>query len=890
MQMQHIYVSLLLGVVIMNTALGSTLANSQVKPTGLLVEHLSNPLGIDNPAPCFSWQIKSPRRGVKQTAYQIQVASDKQLLGIGRPDMWDSGKVDSSDQTAVPYGGKKLASRQAYYWRVRVWDEKGTPSNFSEIASFEMAFLEPTDWTAKWIGLQESMDPAPLFRKEFTLSKGVRKARAYVTGLGYYELRINGTKVGDRVLDPPYTNFHKRVYYSVYDVTRLLKRGPNCVAAIVGKGWWRNGPRLLVQLEVIHNDGSVSTISTDESWRWSLGPILMNSLYNGETYDARKEESGWDQPGFNDSHWQPVCLFEMKDVQLSVQTIQPIKVVQTLRPKAASEPEPGIWVFDFGQNFSGWCRLKVSAPAGTEVTLKHAEILYPDGKVNQENLRTARATDTYITKGKGEEVFEPRFTYHGFRYVQLEGFPGKPTLDTIRGCVVHTALEPRGVFQCSKRLLNQIQNACVWGERTNFHAVPTDCPQRDERQGWMGDAQVSAYAMLYNFNMAPAYSKFLRDIQDAQGEDGSIPDTVPHVWGSNPGDPMWSAAYPVILWLTYLHTGDTTLLERHYDGVRRYVDMLRKEAGEEMIITRNNYGDWIALVETPKDLVSSCAFIWVTDLLVRFAEKLNRRADADLYREVKNKAVDAFNKRFFNVETLNYGNGSQASNAIPLALGIVPPEYKETVLNNIIKDIEARGGHLSTGFVGSPFLMKALTDNGRVDVAYTIATQDDYPSWGYMIKMGATTIWELWHYETGPGMNSHNHPALGFVSGWFYEALAGLEPDSEGSGWAHFSVKPHVVGDLNWAKGRVDTVRGTVESAWKRTANGIVLNVSVPPNSTASVFVPVLGKQRFEITESGKPIWHDGKFVPQDGIQSGNGAGEWVVFEVGSGNYVFELR
>lgn len=874
----------------MTIPLQTATASSAVKAVQLLTEYLSNPLGIDNHAPRFSWQIASDRRGIKQTAYQIQVASDSSLLESGKPDMWDTGKVNSSVQTAVPYHGKPLSSRQVYYWRVKVWDEKGIPGDFSQTASFEMAFLSPGDWKAKWIGLEEGIDAAPLFRKEFELTKPVKRARVYVTGLGYYELRLNGKRVGDRVLDPPYTNFHKRVYYSVYDVTRLLRKGHNCVAAMVGKGWWQKGPRLLVQLEVTHTDGTSSLLVTDESWRWSLGPIIENSLYNGETYDARLEQEGWDKPGFDDSDWKSVALFEMPGVELSAQTIQPIKVVQTLQPKSASEPRPGVWVFDFGQNFSGWCRLKVSAPEGTSVTLKHAEVLYPDGTVNQENLRTARSTDTYIAKGQGEETYEPRFTYHGFRYVQLEGFPGRPTLDTLRGCVVHTAIEPRGEFLCSNKLINQIQNACVWGERTNFHAVPTDCPQRDERQGWMGDAQVSAYAMLYNFNMAPAYSKFLRDIQDAQGKDGSIPDTVPHVWGTNPGDPMWSAAYPVILWLTYLHTGDKTLLEEHYEGVKLYVDSLRKEVGEEYILTRNNYGDWIAIVETPRDLVSTGAFIWVADILAFIAGQLGKSNDAQLYLDVKKKAADAFNRQFFDPATSNYGNGSQSSNAIPLALGIVPEEHKQAVLDNIVKDIQSRGGHLSTGFVGTPFLMKALTENGFADVAYTIATREDYPGWGYMIKMGATTIWELWKYEVGPQMNSHNHPALGFVSGWFYEALAGLTPSAGAPGWERARVKPYVVGDLKWARARVQTVRGLFVSDWKRTQGGIVLSVTVPANANAEVFVPKMGKADCQISEGERTVWRDNTFFPAEGITAGSDEGQWIRFEVGSGDYKFTLR
>ncbi|MCX8053696.1 MAG: glycoside hydrolase family 78 protein [Armatimonadetes bacterium] len=855
----------------------------------LLTEYLTNPLGIDDPNPGFSWRIESDRRGFRQTAYQVQVASSKDLIFIGNPDLWDSGKVVSSDQVSVRYAGYGLASRAICYWRARVWDENDVPTEFSEPAVFEMALLDPKDWVANWITTGDTNSTAPLLRREFELNKPVSRARAYVTGLGYYELWLNGRRVGNRVLDPPYTSFDKRVYYSVYDVTKLLKRGANCVGAMLGRGWWDKEPRLLVQIEVTHNDGSTKIVTTDTNWRWAPSPIIENSIYHGETYDARLEQPGWNKPGFDDSSWSLVTKLDEVSAQLSVQTIQPIKVVQTLKPKSVNEVKPGIWVFDLGQNFSGWCRIKVSGPVGTAITLKHAENLYPDDTVNQENLRSAKATDTYILRGEGTEVYEPKFTYHGFRYVQVEGLPEKPAPDSIQGRVVHTAIEPIGTFSCSNRLINRIQNACVWGERTNFHAVPTDCPQRDERQGWMGDAHISAYAMLYNFNMPPAYTKFLRDIQDAQGEDGRIPDTVPHVWGSEMGDPMWSAAYPIILWRTYLHTGDKSLLKRHYDGVKRYVEMLRREAGDSYIITRNEYGDWIAVVETPKELISTGAFILVTDLLSKMARALDNRDDGDEYETLRAKIAAAFNSNFFDETTSNYGNSSQLSNALPLAAEIVPCEHKERVLANLIKDIEVRQGHLSTGFVGTPILLEALTKSGRADLAYTIVTQKDYPGWGYMIANGATTIWELWNYEVGPGMNSHNHPTLGFVSGWFYEALAGLVPDSDHPGWEHFIVKPHVVGNLKWANGRVETVRGVVESTWRFIPEGFALSVKIPHNATATVFVPTLGKQQFEITESGHIVFSNGNFIKVNGVVGFENDGKWVTFDVGAGSYEFVL-
>ncbi len=732
---------------------------------------------------------------------------------------------------------------------------------------------------------------SPLVRHEFRLDKPIARARAYVTGLGYYELHINGQRVGDRVLDPPFTNFDKRIYYSTYDVTALLRRGDNCVSAILGQGWWRKTPRLLLQLNVTYTDGTTARIVSNGDWRWTPSPILENSIYNGEIYDAREELPGWDRPGFDGSRWGAVEPVTMPATVLSAETIQPIRVVGSITPRRVSNPKPGIYVFDMGQNFSGWCRLKVKGPAGTRVSMRHAELLYPDGTVNQENLRSARATDTYILSGRGEETYEPRFTYHGFRYVQVEGYPGVPALGAVLGREVHTALEPRGSFSCSNELINQVQRASEWTFRCNFHSIPTDCPQRDERQGWMGDAHIAAYMAMYNYNMPPAYSKFVQDIQDAQGEDGRIPDTVPHIWGSDPGDPMWAIAYHVILWEMYRHTGDRSLLARHYDSARHYTEMLRREA-QDFILTRNNYGDWISVVPTPNDLISTGTYYLTVKLTAEMAEALGKRDDAREYFKLSRQIASAFNARFLDPKTARYGNGSQLSNAFPLYLGIVPAQYHQAVLDALARNIlEERKGHLSTGLVGTRFLMEVLTREGRGDVAYTIASQEDYPGWGYMIRNGATTIWELWNLATGRGMNSHSHPWAACVSGWFYEGQAGIRPDPAHPGWERAIIQPNVVGDLKWARGSVQTLRGTVSSKWERQGNGLRLDVTIPANAQATVYVPKLGKAHPRISEDGKTIWQDGVFMAADGgIASARDAGEYVAFEVGAGAYSFELR
>ena len=774
-------------------------------------------------------------------------------------------------------------------------DAKG--DNLARRASVQAAdSIEDAGWSPAQLtdGLtrsaQASVPTAPAFRHEFTLDKPVASARAYVAGLGYCELRINGSKVGDHVLDPSYTTFNRRVLYSTYDVTPLLRPGRNAVAALIGRGWYRSAPCLMLQMNVVFKDGSRKSVTTGPGWMHSDSPILENSLYNGETCDARLEQPGWDKPGFNGTGWTAAELTEWPTQELAPAGIQPIRITDTIRPRTVKEVKDG-WVFDFGQNFSGWCRLKVSGPAGTKVTLRHAEVLFDDGSVDQRNLRSARATDVYILKGQGPEVHEPRFTYHGFRYVQLDGFPGKPDLNTVTGCVVRTDLPAHGTFQCADKLINQIQHNAFWGYRTNFHSIPTDCPQRDERQGWMGDAGMTADMGCYNFDTLAAYTKFLQDIQDAQGEDGSVPDTVPHVWGSNPGDPMWSAAYPIILRDIYRHTGDITLLKKHYPSVKRYVDSLEREAPDG-ILARNNYGDWVGVVDTPKDLISTGSFYLVSDIVAQMAHALGEAADQKHYAGLCTHIADAFNQRFFHPESNSYGNGSQFSNAWPLYLGIVPAEKRKAVTDNLVRDIDSREGHLSTGFLGARALFDVLCDQGRPDIAWTVMTRRDYPGYGYMVEHGATTIWELWTYEAGNGMNSHNHPAFGFISGWFYSHVAGIVPDIQHAGYQVFDVRPYLMPGLPEAGATVDTVRGKVVSHWKRVADGVQMDVTVPANSQARIWVPKNGAASVEISESGTPLWRNGRLAKDavEGITAGQDAGGWVRLQAGSGTYHFRVE
>ncbi len=872
-----------------------------------------NPLGIDRHPPRLSWQLQTTRRGACQTAYHLQSARTLEQLLNDQPDLWDSGWLMGDDPTGVPYGGALLVSRQRVYWRVRVRDERGRTSAWSEPAWFEMGLLLPTDWQARWIAPSTAREPVvgvcrdpvqrppatlcPRLRHEFELPAPVRSARAYATGLGYYELYLNGRKVGDAVLEPSFTRFERRVEYATYDITPLLREGRNAIGALIGQGWWQGPPCLLVQLEIELIDGRRLVVATDESWRWSESPVLENSLYGGEVYDARREQRGWASPHFRmqRGEWRRTrCVRMPRELQLSARMHEPIRVVETLLPVQVSQPSAGVRVYDFGQNFSGWCRLRVQGSRGVRVILRHAELRHPDGTVNPQNLRTAKATDIYILRGGAPEQYEPRFTYHGFRYVQLETDPpdalerGLLTIRGLEGRVVHTDFARRGHFACSNPLLNQIQQNAVWGYRSNFHSIPTDCPQRDERQGWLGDAHMTARMGLFNFEAEQAYRKFLRDIADEQGRDGSIPDTVPFVFGSRPGDPMWSLAYPLILWTLYEHTGDLELLREHYAGVRRYLRALVREAPDG-ILSRCYYGDWVAVEEgTPKPLVATAGYALTARLLMRIAHALGDSREEDHARRVFRRVARAFHQAFFNPALGQYDEGTQASNVLALAGELTPPEHRATVLKGLVNSIRERyGGHLATGFIGTRFLLDTLVQYGQGELAYTVATQRTYPSWGFMIENGATTVWELWRLETGPGMNSHNHPAFGFISGWFYETLAGLRPQA---GWRRFTVRPYILGDLRWVSARVHTPLGQVFCRWERQPSQLNLMLTVPPCACATLYLPTLEFQQPTVIEGDMVLWKEGRLCrSRPTIRGGEHDGHSIRFEIESGAYAFQV-
>ncbi len=904
--MRQIVLYFSLSALLLAGALGQA-SGAGVTVGDLRCEYAPNPLGVDTLHPRLSWTLASSERGERQTAYQVLVASSQEKLSAGVGDLWDTGKVASDQSIQVAYGGKPLTSREQAYWKVRVWDMKGEASPYSGPAQWEMGLLAPSDWKARWIGYPPGWSGHALyFRYHFTLRKEVKQARAYIAGLGYYEFHLNGKKVGDDVLDPGFTAYTERVLYSTYDVGAFLQPGSNAMGVILGNGWY-GSPKLLLQLEVTYADGSKESFDThgefaDENWLVTDGPIVANSIYDGEVYDARLERPGWDMPERGEGgpperihQWVTPMGVDPPGGRLVSQTINPIKVVETRNPVQITEVKPGVFVYDTGQNLAGWAELRVQGQRGDQVTLRFAESLAQDGAVDQENLRKAGATDVYILKGGGEERYEPRFTYHGFRYIQIEGFPGRPKLDNIAVKVIRSSVDPSGQIETSNALIDRIQKMIWWTEASNLYSVPTDCPQRDERMGWLNDLTVRSEESVYNFQMGRFYSKFLNDIGDTQWDDGSITDTAPFRWGERPADPV-DASYLLLGWWLYWHYGDTRVMADHFAGWKAWVDFLQREA-KGGIIDYGVWGDWSPPVgeaingsrgwsavskDTPYSLMSTGFLFYSQQLLANMAQILEKKDDAAKYEALAGKTREVFNKTFWNEKTGGYGANNQAANSLALFMGLVPAERVPRVVDNLVKDVHAHGDHLTTGNICTKYLLEALATHGHADLAYRIAAQQTYPSWGFMLANGATTLWERWELLTEYGMNSHNHPMMGSVSAWFYKYLAGINTDPRAPGFKRFIIHPDPVGDLTWVRSQYASMYGMIRSDWRKEDGAFHLKVTVPVNTTATVYVPASDPS--QVTESGKPA------ASATGVKWVRNEGGAAVFEVGSGDYEFVAK
>lgn len=870
-----------------------TTSNGLMAPYKLTCESLVNPMGLDRLHPRLSWWVADLRANAMQGAYQIHVASASEMLGK-TPDLWDSGKVESDQSTFVPYAGKALASRMLCHWAVRTWDADGNVSPWSTAAVFEMGLLKASDWQATWIGSdiagdEETYPPVPMLRKAFSLKNKPVSARLYITALGLYDCAINGKPVTDDLLRPGWTDYRKRVIYQVYDVTTLLKQGDNAIGTMLGDGWycgkmaWRKNremfygkqPRCLVQLEVAHDDGTRTIINSDNTWKTTTGPILNSDLQMGENYDANLQIPGWDMAGFNDQAWDSVKCFDAPKIDLVGVRSPAVRKTQELT--AITEPieiEKGSYIFDLGQNMVGWIRLQLQGKKGQTVTMRFAEYLNPDGTMYTANLRSAKAMDTYTFADDKPMTWEPRFTFHGFRYVELSGLDTTPSRSAVTGIVIHSDTPKAGAFECSNPMINQLQSNITWGQRGNFLEVPTDCPQRDERLGWTGDAQVFIRTAAFNMDVAAFFNKWLDDVTDSQAPAGTIPSVVPDVISSaasvNIGGPAWSDAAVICPWTIYHCYGDTSMIVERYDMLKRFVDSLHAASHDFIRCDRrfskeHCYGDWLNHdAFTSHDLIGTAFLAYSTDLFARMARVIGKNADAAHYQNLFEKTCQAFCHHFVTPAG-RLANQTQTAYLLALYFDLLPQSQRQAAADWLAADIRQRGTHLSTGFVGSPYINHVLSRFGHMDVAYDLLNQTTFPSWLYPVTQGATTIWERWdsyHHERGfqsVGMNSFNHYAYGAIGAWLYQTVAGIEIDPAKPGYKHILIAPRPGGGLTFAKATFDSVYGPIASAWQIDDAGVfTLDVTIPANTTATVTLPNGDKHE---VGSGNYQWQVGELV-----------------------------
>jgi alpha-L-rhamnosidase len=1067
-------------------------------------EYKTNPLGIGEVWPRLSWVLEATdpnARGLKQTGYEILVAGSKADLAADKGDLWSSGKVASEETIQIPYAGKPLASRQACWWKVRVWSSApigaeaapdpaaiAEPSPWSDAQRFTIGLLDRGDWSAKWIGYDEpesaattkaaddpvvldrlqwtwtdeapdpakdapagdryfarkvtvpegkkvsraelilaaddtfevlvngakagaggdfhratvldlttllhagdnvvaikvhndrgpagligrivfwvegvpgtvgididktwkfakekpddwekptlafdawpaakeflvlggppwgtpqkmvvSLPPPPMLRKPFTSDKPVKRAMLYASALGLYELHLNGEKVGDDLLAPGWTDFRKRVHFMTYDVTPMIKRGDNALAALLGDGWYsgyvggvgRRGffgphPRLLAQLELEYEDGSTQRIVTDESWRAAYGPWREADLLMGASYDARRELLKWDEPGFNDAAWKAPVVTDpavsnggtgappVQKILLQPHPGNPVRAHESLPAKSIAEPSPGVFVFDLGQNMVGWTRLKLTgAERGQKITLRHAEMLNPDGSIYTTSLRSARATDTYIAKGDAAlETWEPKFTFHGFRYVEVRGLKEKPPLDTITGVVVHSDIARTGDFDSSSPLVDQLFHNIIWGQKGNYLEVPTDCPQRDERLGWTGDAQFFVKTAAYNFDVAAFFTKWLTDlIEDSQAADGSFADVAPDVLGGH-GNVAWGDAAVICTYTIYKTYGDTRIIRAHYPALARYVEYLKKTATNN-IRGQGAYGDWLNQGGGAKsEVIGTAYYHYVVKLMAAMAAAIDKNDDAVQWAKLSDDIAKTFARSFINADGSIKDSG-QTGYALAFTMDLIPPDKRAQATQHFVEQIEKHDWHLATGFIGTPRLLPALTLAGKNDVAYRVFLADTFPSWLFQVKLGATTMWERWDGWTpdkgfqDPAMNSFNHYAFGAVGEWMYRTVAGI--DTDGPAFKDITLRPEPNEGLTAASASYDSIRGKISASWKRDETGkLTVNFTIPPNTTATAYVPA--KDSANITESNEIA------AKQPGVKflwTERGA---AVFKLDSGTYEF---
>ncbi len=865
----------------------------------LTCEYQSNPLGMDVRVPRLGWQIVSTRRNCLQKSYRILVATHPDRLLAETGDLWDSGRMDSDASAQVEYHGKPLLSGVRAYWTVKVWDRSGRESGWAPAAWFEMGLLDQEDWTSRWIAIapedSSSEHAAPFFRKTFTARREILSARAYVCGVGYHELYLNGQRVGDHVLDPGFTRYDKRLLYVTHEVTALLSPGQNVAGVILGNGFynnveenvwqfhtsvWKNRPALRMQIHVTYHNGTRDVWNTDASWQVNdRGPIVFNSIRCGEKYDARQEFGDWNGRTSSVTGWGLAREIEGPKGRLTAQMMPPIRVLKAIRPVSVKKVAAHTYQFDMGQDIAGWAKLTVKGVAGTQIRLEYGDRLTPDGRLDRSNYEILVKgndvqVDTYTLKGKGVECWEPRFTYHGFQWVEVTGLPDRPTLDTLCGYVVGTDFERAGSFKCSHPLLNWIQKASEWSYIGNYHSIPTDCPHR-EKNGWTGDGHLAVEMGLYNYRSLTAYEKWMDDFSDSQREDGNLPAIVPTSgfhWGYDTfNGACWDSAYPLISWALYLYGGDRRVLEKQYDGMKRYVDYLATLAGTTHLV-REGLGEWSSPYGSTADYVAPSAlnltgyYYQMTVIVSRVADLLGRREDIQPYRDRAEQIRKAFNDTWLDRPSGIYHTLSMTAQSAALYQGLAEKRDEQKVLEKLVKAVELYDFRINAGIHGTKHLFHVLADMGRMDVAYRLATQTRFPSYGWWKKQGANTLWEDWK-----GTYSHNHIMFGDISAWFYSNLAGIQPDIRQPGFKRIIIRPQPAGNLRWVRAEHLTPYGAVKVVWRIRKKQFVLEVTVPANTTARVTLPVKSRQAV-LAADGKP------------------EGNKPVYAIGSGTSKFTCR
>lgn len=913
--------SALLGCILV--FLSAISCKAQLSVTHLSAEYATNPLGIDVARPRLGWELKGAPDNTLQTAYEIRVAGSRAALEKASSLIWTSGVVHSDQSIQISYGGRPLRARERLYWQVRVWDNHGQVSRWSEPGWWETGLLRPGDWTASWItsGFREdtlTSQPAPYFRVAFTLDKPVRSARLYATSLGLNDLFQNGAPIGNQVFAPGWTSYNKRLQYHSFDVTDQLKPGENAIGAILGDGWYRgqigwedyNRNRygttlgLLLQLEVTYRDGTKKIIGSGPAWKVSPGPIISSDIYDGETYDATQNMPGWSRPGYDDHAWKPVSLLTHRKNTLVAASSPPVRRVQEIKPLRLITTPAGEKVFDLGQNMVGWVRLRVKGHKGDTIRLGFAEVLDKAGNFYTANLRKAKSTETYIVGGSEEEVYEPHFTFHGFRYVQVLGYPGPLPMNAVTGVVVRSDLTQSGSFHCSNPLINQLWHNILWSQQGNFLDVPTDCPQRDERLGWTGDAEVFSPTACYNYHSAAFFSKWLRDMAADQWPNGMIPDVVPDIlninhdpglngkpfWGGSTG---WADADVIIPWNLYLYYGDIRVLATQYSSMQAWVNYMQVRAGRDYLWTGDeHYGDWLAFSSnasdypgayTDKDLIATAYYARSTDLLSRIARILGKSRDARKYKALFQRIRQAFNRAYVSREGYLMSN-TQTAYCLAIRFHLLG-DSMEALAARHLADQVAGFGHITTGFLGTPIICPVLTETGNDSLAYMLVNRKRYPSWLYPVTRGATTIWERWDgikpdssFQTVE-MNSFNHYAYGAIGQWLYGTVAGIRIDESHPGFKSVILAPHPGGGLSFAQASYQSPYGKIFSSWRITGGKMVYQVQVPVNSSAHVILPEVGEG--SVLADGKEI-HG--LAGMEGPMSGD---HTFSFDIGSGTHTF---